>query len=227
MPAQRLTGQLRGALRILLCNYEYPPLGGGGGVATLLLAEELAQRHEVTVLTSQGPGLARRETSNGVRIVRVPVGRSGATASLPSMFGYMLMGTWFGRQLVAAGHYDVINTHFALPSGPVGDALSRRGVPNVLSVHGGDLYDPSKWTSPHLHPALRRWVCALLERADAVIAQSSDTLGNARRILLAPGPGRGHPIGDQAAADGGGAAARLQVPRRRRPVDYRRTSGCA
>ena len=185
-----------GALRILLCNYEYPPLGGGGGVATLFLAEELAQRHEVTVLTSQGPGLATRETKNGVRIVRVPVGRRGrATATLTSMFGYMLMGTWFGRQLVAAEHYDVINTHFALPSGPVGDALSRRGVLNVLSVHGGDLYDPSKWTSPHRHPALRRWVRALLERADAVIAQSSDTLGNARRFYSPQLPGEVIPLG--------------------------------
>jgi glycosyltransferase involved in cell wall biosynthesis len=149
----------------------------------LLLAEELAQRHTVTVLTSQGPGLAREETRNGVRIVRVPVGRKHrATASLPSMFGYMLRGRRVGRQLVATERYDVINTHFVLPSGPVGDALARCGIPNVLSVHGGDLYDPSKWTSPHRHPALRWWVRALLERADAVIAQSSDTLGNARQF---------------------------------------------
>lgn len=168
---------------MLLCNYEYPPLGGGGGVATLLLAEELAQRHQVTVLTSQGPGLARQEARNGVRIVRVPVGRKHrATAGLPSMFGYMLMGSRVGRQLVAAEPFDVINTHFALPSGPVGDTLSRRGIPNVLSVHGGDLYDPSKWSSPHRHPVLRWWVRSLLERADAVIAQSRDTLGNARRF---------------------------------------------
>jgi glycosyltransferase involved in cell wall biosynthesis len=119
-----------------------------------------------------------------VRIVRVPVGRKHrATAGLPSMFGYMLMGTRIGRQLVTTEQFDVINTHFALPSGPVGDALSRRsGIPNVLSVHGGDLYDPSKWSSPHRHAGLRLWVRSLLERADVVIAQSSDTLGNARRF---------------------------------------------
>ena len=38
-------------MNILFCNYEYPPLGGGGGVATALFAEEMAKRHEVTVLT--------------------------------------------------------------------------------------------------------------------------------------------------------------------------------
>jgi len=167
----------------LLCNYEYPPLGGGGGVAAALLAEELAPRHEVTVLTSHGPGLARREIVNGVRVLRVPVGRKGrATAGFASMFGYMVVGSPAGRRLVAAEPFDVINTHFALPSGPVGDMVSRSGIPNVLSVHGGDLYDPSKWSSPHRHPALRFWVRALLRRADAVIAQSRDTLANARRF---------------------------------------------
>ena len=44
-------------MNILFCNYEYPPLGGGGGVVNALLAEELAKRHDVTVLTSQGLGL--------------------------------------------------------------------------------------------------------------------------------------------------------------------------
>jgi hypothetical protein len=28
-------------------------------------------------------------------------------------------------------------------------------VPNVLSVHGGDLFDPSKGSSPHRHAPLR------------------------------------------------------------------------
>ncbi len=41
-------------MRILFCNFEYPPLGGGGGVVNALLAEELAKRYEVTVLTPRG-----------------------------------------------------------------------------------------------------------------------------------------------------------------------------
>ena len=43
-------------MKILFCNYEYPPLGGGGGVVNAALAAELAKRHDVTVLTSRGPG---------------------------------------------------------------------------------------------------------------------------------------------------------------------------
>lgn len=173
-------------MRILFCNYEYPPLGGGGGVVNASLAEELAKTHDVTVLTSQGRGLAAKETVRGVRVLRVPVlfRSQQAAANFPSMFAYMVSGTVRGRALLKKESFDIINTHFALPTGPVGDALSRRtGIPNVLSVHGGDLYDPSKKTSPHRHKILRAWVRKLLYRADAVVGQSENTLGNIRRYF--------------------------------------------
>ena len=171
-------------MRILFCNYEYPPLGGGGGVINAQLAEELAKGHEVTVLTSQGLGLAREEVCNGVRVIRVPVFFRSLTAAanFPSMLAYLPMGIRAGRRLLAQENFEVINTHFVLPTGPVGDALSRYAhIPNVLSVHGGDLYDPSKWSSPHRHRLLRHWAQTLLRRADRVVGQSSNTLENVGR----------------------------------------------
>jgi glycosyltransferase involved in cell wall biosynthesis len=170
-------------MRILVCNYEYPPLGGGGGVATAWLAQELAKRHEVTILTSQGLGLPAESVEEGVRVVRVLVFFRGqkATATLLSMLAYIPMGIRAGKELLKAEHYDVINTHFALPSGPVGDTLARfADIPNVLTVHGGDLYDPSKFTSPHRHLLLRTWVRNLLQRADRFVGQSTNTLANVR-----------------------------------------------
>ena len=55
-------------MRILFCNYEYPPLGGGGGVFNKQIAEELAKRHTVDVLTSQGMNLPAFSVENGVNI---------------------------------------------------------------------------------------------------------------------------------------------------------------
>ena len=168
-------------MKILFCNYEYPPLGGGGGVINALLAEELAKRHEVTILTSQGLDLPHSETVNNVRIIRVPVffRRQKAAANIPSMLAYLPMGISAGKKLLDSESFNIINTHFALPSGPVGEALSRYAhIPNVLSVHGGDLYDPSKFASPHRHLILRYWIKKLLRQADAVIGQSKNTLNN-------------------------------------------------
>ncbi len=172
-------------MRILFCNYEYPPLGGGGGMITALLATELAaRRHEITVLTSQGLGLPDEDVRDGVRVLRVPVlfRRQQATANVASMFAYMARGGFDGRRRLRQAEFDLINTHFVLPSGPVGASLARAfGLPNVLSLHGGDLYDPSKSISPHRHFLLRLWVRRLLHDADHLIGQSVDTITNVHR----------------------------------------------
>ena len=163
-----------------------------------LLAEELARRHEVTVLTSSGLGTPRESSENGVKVVRVPVffRRQKAAANMLSMFAYLPMGIARGKKLLRKANYDVINTHFALPSGPVGNSLSHFGhVPNVLSVHGGDIYDPSKWTSPHRHALLRTWIASLLREADCVVGQSRDTLKNVRRFYAPEIEGVRIPLG--------------------------------
>jgi glycosyltransferase involved in cell wall biosynthesis len=49
-------------------------------------------------------------------------------------------------------------------------------------VHGGDLYDPSKKLSPHRHGWMREPIRRMLQRADAVVAQSNNTLGNVSDI---------------------------------------------
>lgn len=170
-------------MRILFCNYEYPPLGGGGGVATSLIANELAKRHEVTVLTTQAQGLPSKQAFDRVQIIRVPVifRKHKTVANLLSMMTFIPMAVNTGKRLFIDNGYDLINTHFVLPTGPVGDYLARfAAVPNVLTLHGGDLYDPSKFVSPHRNLLLRSWISRLLRRADAVVGNSSDTLENMR-----------------------------------------------
>ncbi len=165
-------------MRILFCNYEYPPLGGGGGVVMAALARQLARRHEVTVLTSRAGDLLSEDRDGGVRVLRVPVffRRELAVANFPSMAAYLPTGFFRGLRL-GKRDFDVINTHFVVPTGPLGHALARwHDVPNVLSVHGGDLFDPSKASSPHLHAPLRSAVHWMLRAADDVVGQSRDTV---------------------------------------------------
>jgi glycosyltransferase involved in cell wall biosynthesis len=172
-------------LRILFCNYEYPPLGGGGGVVMAALARTLARRHEVTIITSRARGLPATSTDAGALVLRVPVlfRRQLAVANFPSMLAYLPSGLIRGWRLGRRHPFDVVNTHFAVPTGPLGDWLARWfGVPNVLSVHGGDLFDPSKRTSPHRHALFRAVVKGLLRRADVLVAQSEDTARNVLRI---------------------------------------------
>ncbi|MBD3380386.1 MAG: glycosyltransferase [Candidatus Omnitrophica bacterium] len=172
-------------MNVLFVNYEYPPVGGGGGVFTKDLAEELAGNNTVHVLTSAFPGLARSETINGVTVFRTPVlnRTSLPSAGILSLLSFPFSGIFKGYSLLKSTDYDVINTHFAVPSGPCGAFLSKiSGIPNVLSIHGGDIYDPSKKTSPHRHPLLRWAVKRVMESSDSVIAQSNNTRDNAMSI---------------------------------------------
>jgi len=185
-------------MRILFCNFEYPPLGGGGGVINADLAEELASKHEVTILTSQALGLPRHDVVNGVEVIRVPVlGRSQvAAASMISMLSYVPSGMWNGRSLLKSRRFDVINTVFVVPTGPVGAYLASTGnIPNVLTVHGGDLYDPSKASSPHRHLMLRMLIRRLLRRANAVVGGSENTIENVHKYYLPDHPCEFIPLG--------------------------------
>jgi glycosyltransferase involved in cell wall biosynthesis len=178
-------------MRILMFNYEYPPVGGGGGVVHALVAEELARRHRVCVVTSAYGSLPTREVRDGVEIRRVPVlGREEASvASLISMLSYP-PSTWLAALgMLRRERFDVINSHFAVPTGPGSLPVAKLArIPHVLSIHGGDLYDPSKRLSPHRMAVLRWAVRYLLRNSDAVVAQSSDTREKARRIYGYEGP---------------------------------------
>ena len=174
-------------MNILIVCYEYPPLGGGGGVAVHDIAHDLAHRHRVHVLTSSGPNLKREETVEGLDLTifrsRVLFRSARAVASIPSMLCFYPFGIQRGRRLIREYTYDVVNSWFAIPSGPTGTHLaSIARVPNVLTLIGGDLYDPSKWYSPHRNPLLKRTVTGVLRKAHAHLAISKDVADRTRDI---------------------------------------------
>jgi glycosyltransferase involved in cell wall biosynthesis len=172
-------------MRILVINYEYPPIGGGGGFVTRDILEYLVKcGHHVSIITTHFRGLKRYEYLNGVEVIRVPVlpRKKMEVATVPSMLSYFPSSVFFAVYALNGRKYDIVNTHFAIPSGPPGHTLSKLFcLPNVLSIHGGDIFDPSKSISPHKTPFLSSVVKYMLNKADRVVAQSSDTKNNAYR----------------------------------------------
>lgn len=167
---------------ILLLNYEYLPLGG---VAAKKLAEAFVQKgYHVDYVTTHFNGLKKEESINGVVIHRVPVmGRKNtANASMISLLLFPVCAYRKTIQLCRSHKYKFINTHFAVPTGPLGVHISKKfKTPNILSLHGGDIYDPTKKFSPHKWLIFRLCIKYVLNHSDYVIAQSGNTKENAQK----------------------------------------------
>lgn len=127
--------------RILLVNYEFPPLGGGAGTATKFHGWHLARfGHEVEVVTAAYSGSKRVVRRGNLLIRRIPAlrrerGRSNPVEMMSfvaSAIPYLLFRP--NRKP------DVVVSYHSIPSGMAAYPISLlRGVPHVVLFRGGDV----------------------------------------------------------------------------------------
>lgn len=178
-------------MHLLLLNYEYPPIGGGGGFGCEKLVQALAKHagYEVTVLTAGIGSQTTEETDPfGVKIIRVPCASTRAhrsSASFLFMLTYIIRATlyvWKKRQ-EWRGHFDVISTQFAIPTGPAGWAIAKiLQTPNILTLHGGELFSQPLELDGYGF-AIRAIVRFFTNHCDRIHANSQDTRNAAIRFL--------------------------------------------
>ena len=129
-------------MRLLVVNFEFPPVGGGGANATRYLTKELVKRgHAVDVLTSHFRGLPRHEVVDGVQIWRVPVVRRRLDfCSVKEMMTFAVSAVPYALWLTSRRQYDLVHVFFAVPCGHIGWLLKRtHSLPYVISARGGDV----------------------------------------------------------------------------------------
>jgi glycosyltransferase involved in cell wall biosynthesis len=173
-------------MRVLVLNYEYPPLGGGAANATKYLLAEYAKIPGlyVDLVTSATDGkTSLQELSSRVYIHSVSIGDKRSNLHHQSI-GNLLRYTWSGyftaRALMRASHYDAVHAFFGVPCGLMALLLTRKNrVPYVVSLRGSDVPGYSNRFA-FLYAFLRPIVRRVWRRAAAVVANSQGLLELAR-----------------------------------------------
>ncbi len=129
-------------MRILIINYEYPPIGGGSSTATAEMAARAARAgHEVTVLTTRFADLPRSELLNGHTVKRIPAVRlSASKCTVPEMITFIISAVPSAVRLAGSFRPDLVWAVNGIPSGPVALALNRlRGIRYIVLLRAAEV----------------------------------------------------------------------------------------
>ncbi|MEQ9445784.1 MAG: glycosyltransferase family 4 protein [Rhodospirillaceae bacterium] len=168
----------------LLFNYEYPPVGGGGGNATQQIGRTLIKRGaKVTVLTAAQGQLPRRENDNGVQVYRIWAARRHQDrCSVPEMLVFLAHALLTAPGLARQNKADAALIFFGMPTGPVGWWLKKHmGLPYVVSLQGGDVPGFMGDEMATYHRVAGPVITEVWRRAFAVVANSTGLAALAQR----------------------------------------------
>jgi len=129
-------------MRILMLNYEFPPIGGGTGQEHLAILKQLAGRYDLladVVTSSPTPGLAVEKLSDNITIYKVGVHKKNLHYWRKiEVVEWLFMARRPYRQLLSQNRYDLVHVFSALPTG----WLCRRDLdrtPYIISLCGSDV----------------------------------------------------------------------------------------
>ena len=172
--------------RILILNYEYPPLGGGAGAISKAHAELLAKNNcKVTVITCAENCVHQDiQTAKNLRIIRLASKRKHPfRSSIHEKIDWILKARAYVRS-IKTGDYDYCMAHFSIPGGWVARYLKKKtGLPFGVISHGQDI----PWFYPRqmffYHLLLWPIIRSILKQADKLWVQSQLMYDNAENFL--------------------------------------------
>ena len=171
-------------MRILILNYEHPPIGGGGGrLAVKVGAGLVARGNQVRVLTAGMPHLPPESVEQGMEIRRLRAFRKREdTCSVPEMAAWVALAIPAAIAEVRRWKPDVIHAHFAVPTGAVAWVASKlTGVPYVLTAHLGDVPGGVPEQTGRLFRWIQPFTVPIWKDAAATTAVSSFVAGLAEK----------------------------------------------
>jgi len=174
-------------MRILILNYEHPPIGGGGGVISKAIAHGLVRiGHNVVIVTTWFKKLKENDEEQGVKVIRLKSKRRNLFKSNPvEMISWIQECKKFLPEFLKSNVFDLCIANFALPGGEVALFLKKNySLPFVVISHGHDI----PWVKPYIHLgplhliAYRR-IKKICLQSEKNFVQSDTMLKNINRFL--------------------------------------------
>ncbi len=173
-------------MNVLIINYEFPPVGGGGGIATYYIARELGRKgYSVSVLTSHFRELRWYEELEDIQIYRVPVLRKRRDyCSVFEMASFILTSLPMLLYMLIKHRYDLIHIFFGVPSGPLGYVAKKLfGIPYLIRMGGGDVPGFRPFQYKRLYTLLTPFLNVLWRNAEFLVANSEGLRKMAKRVF--------------------------------------------
>lgn len=173
-----------------MLNYEYPPIGGGTGIACEQLLHVLADDPAVAIeLVTSGvrPQHELHRPAGNIRIHRLPLAKHDLQFWRPSeLLRWTGAASRHAGRLLDAGVFDLCHCWGGLPAGLLGWRFRHR-LPYIVALRGSDVpgYNPRLAL---LDPLLLRPIARHVWRDAAAIAAVSVSLRDMARVCLPTTP---------------------------------------
>jgi len=181
-------------MKILVISHEFPPLIGGGGKSAYLISSELSKESQVDVLTPYYNKLKRVEKIGNMNIFRVKVfGRVNVEFQskgfiLLSFASFIFFGTIKGLLLAVKNRYDIIHSHFVIPSGLIGTVISfLTKIPHITTIYEADVFDPRyQCLTPYKSIFIKYTIYFVIKFSKRTISISSYIADATKKFYLYP-----------------------------------------
>jgi len=164
-------------IRVLMLNYEFPPLGGGAGMSTAYLLREFSRDKTLKIdfVTSSVGKYRTDKYSENISMHYLDIYKDPKTLHYQTsrdLLMFSLKSVFYCRGLIKRNTYDIVHAFFGVPCGFIAMLL---GVPYIVSLRGSDVpfHNPRfRW----LDKFIFAWLSKIVWKRSAFVIANAETL---------------------------------------------------
>jgi glycosyltransferase involved in cell wall biosynthesis len=129
-------------MKIMMLNYEFPPIGGGAGKAHQAILKQYAIRNDIlvdVVTSGPKPGSYVEKLSDNITIYKVGVHKKNLHHwHKIEVVEWLARAHWTYHRLIKENKYDLVHAFFGLPTGWLCYRTAKK-LPYIISLRGSDV----------------------------------------------------------------------------------------